>query len=201
MRQLAAMSDTAGDEITSLLLGWRGGDDQALEQLMPLVYQELRSMAHRQMRKEGAVTLQPTALVHEAYLRMVNMEVQWQDRAHFFALSATMMRRILIDEAKRRRAGKRGGGEALLALEDIDQATEPETELLALSTALDALAELDERKAKVVELRFFAGLTIPECSEVLGVGHATVERDLKMARVWLADQMRRGNGSESSSKP
>ena len=191
------MSNAPVNEITCLLLDWRGGDEQALDRLMPLVYQELRKVAYRQMRREGAITLQPTALVHEAYMRMVDLEIQWQDRAHFFALAASMMRRILIDEAKRRRAAKRGGGEPLLLLEEMDQATEPETDLLALNQALTQLAELDERKAKVVELRFFAGLTIPECSEVLEVGHATVERDLKMARVWLADQMRREAGPRS----
>lgn len=188
------MSNPPANEITCLLLDWRGGDEQALDRLMPLVYQELRKVAYRQMRREGAITLQPTALVHEAYMRMVDLEIQWQDRAHFFALAASMMRRILIDEAKRRRAAKRGGGEPVLLLGDVDQATEPETDLLALNQALTQLAELDERKAKVVELRFFAGLTIPECSEVLEVGHATIERDLKMARVWLADQMRRPSG-------
>lgn len=179
------------DQITRLLLDWRGGDGTALDRLMPLVYTHLRSMAQGKMRSEGAVTLQPTALVHEAYLRLINVEVQWQDRAHFFALASTMMRRILVDEAKRRQTAKRGGGETFLLIEEVDIPLEipPAANILSLDRALSQLAELDQRKARVVELRSFAGLTIAECSKVLKVSHATVERDLKMARAWLANQM------------
>ena len=164
-----------------------------------MVYQPLRRMAASHMRREGAVTLQPTALVHEAYLRLVGVNVQWQDREHFFALASSMMRRILVDEAKRRRADKRGGGEkTLLLVDDLDgmeNVFQP-TDLLALDDALTKLGQLDERKMRVIELRFFAGLTIEECARALEVGHATVERDLKMARAWLVHHM--GDGGEDS---
>lgn len=159
---------------------------------MPLVFEELRRVARRKMRSEGPITLQPTALVHEAYLRLVDMEVQWQGRVHFFAIAASLMRRILVDEARRRQAKKRGGGEPLLSLEDADGAalaTCPE--LVALDDALRDLEGLDARKARVVELHFFAGLTLDQTAEALGIGHATVERDLKMARVWIARHMQR----------
>lgn len=160
---------------------------------MPMVYEELRGVARRHMRSEGPITLQPTALVNEAYLRLIEMEVQWQDRVHFFAIAASLMRRILVDEARRRQAVKRGGGEPMLALEDADGAASAPAELVALDDALSDLARLDERKARVIELRFFAGLTIAETAEALGVGHATIERDVKMARAWLARQMSRAD--------
>ncbi|MEM1181556.1 MAG: sigma-70 family RNA polymerase sigma factor [Acidobacteriota bacterium] len=184
--------DPAPSDITRLLQDWRAGDPRAIDELVPLVYQPLRQMAISHMRREGPVTLQPTALVHEAYLRLVGVNVQWQDREHFFALTSSMMRRILVDEAKRRRADKRGGGEQTLLLVDdldgLDSVSQP-TDLLALDAALSKLGELDPRKVKVIELRFFAGLTIAECSRILDVGHATVERDLKMARAWLVHHM------------
>ena len=186
-------------EITRLLQDWRAGNSNAIDELVPLVYQPLRRMAASHMRREGAVTLQPTALVHEAYLRLVGVNVQWQDREHFFALASSMMRRILVDEAKRRRADKRGGGEkTLLLVDDLDgmeNVFQP-TDLLALDDALTKLGQLDERKMRVIELRFFAGLTIEECARALEVGHATVERDLKMARAWLVHHM--GDGGEDS---
>ena len=186
-------------EITRLLQDWRAGNSNAVDELVPLVYQPLRRMAASHMRREGAVTLQPTALVHEAYLRLVGVNVQWQDREHFFALASSMMRRILVDEAKRRRADKRGGGEkTLLLVDDLDgmeNVFQP-TDLLALDDALTKLGQLDERKMRVIELRFFAGLTIEECARALEVGHATVERDLKMARAWLVHHM--GDGGEDS---
>ena len=186
--------DTEPRDITRLLWSWRAGDGDALDELLPLVYEELRRVAQKQMRHEGAVTLQPTALVHEAYLRLVQAEVQWQDRAHFFALASSLMRRILVDEAKRRRAVKRGGGQTLLFMEELDGIEGPgsDPDLLALDEALSRLGELDERKMKVIELKFFASLTIAECADVLQVGHATVERDLKMARAWLANQLQSG---------
>ena len=192
-------SRVSGHEITRLLKEWRAGDREALDSLLPLVYQELRQVARRQMRKEGAVTLQPTALVHEAYLRMTKIDVDWQDRAHFFALASSMMRRILVDEAKRRRAVKRGRQETLLFMEELDGALRdtPTADLVALDQAMTRLGDLDARKLRVVELRFFAGMTIAECAEVLGVGHATIERDLKMARAWLLNRMKldsRGSG-------
>ncbi|MEM9552804.1 MAG: sigma-70 family RNA polymerase sigma factor [Acidobacteriota bacterium] len=173
-------------DVTRLLLDWRSGDRDALDQLMPLVYDELRGVARRQMRAEGPITLQPTALVNEAYLRLVDLDVHWQDRVHFFALAASLMRRILIDEARRRNSKKRGAGDARLTLEDFDGADETPAELIALDDGLADLARYDERKAKAIELRFFGGLTIDETAEALGVGHATVERDVKLARAWLA---------------
>ncbi|MEM8933759.1 MAG: sigma-70 family RNA polymerase sigma factor [Acidobacteriota bacterium] len=179
-------SRAATTEVTRLLLDWRAGDPSALGQLMPLVYEELRSVARRHMRSEGPITLQPTALVNEVYLRLVAMKVQWQDRVHFFAIAASLMRRILVDEARRRQTKKRGGGEPMLALDDADGAVHAPAELVALDDALSDLARLDERKARAIELRFFAGLTIAETAEALGVGHATIERDVKMARAWLA---------------
>ena len=186
------------DDITSLLLHWRNGDSGALDELMPLVYEQLKDMAHGQMRREGSITLQATALVHEAYLRFTDLDVEWQDRAHFFALTASMMRRILVDEAKRRRSAKRGGNQTFLSIEESDHppAKAPAVELLELDLALNRLSEFDPRKAKVIELRFFAGLTIAESVKVLGISHATVERDLKMARAWLANQVRIGASSE-----
>lgn len=187
-------------EMTRLLRDWRDGDDGALARLMPLVYEHLKKIARHHMRNEGALTLQPTALVHEAYLRLADIQVQWQDRTHFFALSSSLMRRILVDEAKKRLTAKRGGGaETFLFMEEIDapQKDLPATDLLALEQALARLGGLDARKVRVVELRFFAGLTIAECADVLGIGHATVERDLKLARAWLANQMK----TEPSSHP
>ncbi|MEM6795739.1 MAG: ECF-type sigma factor, partial [Acidobacteriota bacterium] len=156
------------DDITRLLLHWRSGNSEALDQLMPLVYEQLKEMAHRQMSREGSITLQATALVHEAYLRFIRLDVEWQDRTHFFALAASMMRRILVDEAKKRRSAKRGGNETFLLMEETDppRTRPPIADLLDLDLALRRLAEHDPRKAKVIELRFFAGLTIAECVEV-----------------------------------
>ena len=182
--------------VTQLLVDWRAGNEGALDQLMPLVYEELRRVARRHMRSEGVITLQATALVNEAYIRLVDMEVEWQDRVHFFAIAASLMRRILVDEARRRRAVKRGGAEKPLPLEDVDAPVEPDEELVALDDALTDLAKVDERKAKVVELRHFAGLTIAETAEAMGIGHATVERDLKMAYAWLNREMSRHTAVE-----
>lgn len=192
----------ATQAVTQLLVDWRSGDSQALDQLMPLVYQELRKVARHSMRSEGPITLQATALVNEAYIRLVDMEVEWQDRVHFFAIAASLMRRILVDEARRRRALKRGGPERPLPLEDADSALEPDAELVALDDALTDLAKVDERKARVVELRHFAGLTIAETAEALRIGHATVERDLKMALAWLNREMsrKRDDGESSGAK-
>lgn len=189
------------EDITFLLRDWRDGDSAAGERLLPIVYEELRKMARRHMRREGAVTLQPTALVHEVYLRLYGAEVDWQDRAHFFALTSSMMRRILTDEAKRRRAAKRNAGETFLFIEGFDGARDdgPHLDILALDQVLDQLAALDERKAKTVELKYFSGLTLAECAAALGVGHATVERDLKMARAWLHHRLKSSRDEESAS--
>lgn len=196
---------SASAEVTKLLRRWRSGDPAALESLLPMVYDELRRLAHRSMRGERAdVTLQPTALVAEAYLRLVDMEVAWNDRVHFFAVAANLMRRILVDEARRRQAQKRGGVERPLSLEELSiQGFElmeqgKDTDLVLLDQALTRLEELDSRKGKVIELRCFAGMTIEETAQVLGISHATVERDLKMAKAWLAKEMLADSGAAQS---
>ncbi len=196
---------SASAEVTKLLRRWRSGDQAALDGLLPMVYDELRRLAHRSMRGERAdVTLQPTALVAEAYLRLVDMEVAWNDRVHFFAVAANLMRRILVDEARRRQAQKRGGVERPLSLEELSiqgfEAMEQgkDTDLVLLDQALTRLEELDSRKGKVIELRCFAGMTIEETAQVLGISHATVERDLKMAKAWLAKEMLADSGAAQS---
>ena len=184
-------------EVSRLLDAWQGGDEGARDQLMEAVYDELHRLARRHMRSERQLTLQPTALVNEAYLRLADAEIPWSGRVHLFAVAANTMRRILVDEARRRKAEKRGGGEAPLPLDEalVDGGPpigiEPAQELLALDEALNELAQVDERKSKVLELRLFAGLTIDQTAQALEVSAATVERDLKMARAWLADAMRR----------
>ncbi len=176
--------------VTRLLISWQSGNPEALDQLTPMVYSELRRLAHSYMSREGPDhVLQPTALVHEAYLRLVGLDVRWHGRQHFFAVAARLMRRILIDFARQQAAAKRGGPERPIALDGLEIAIEQATDLLALDDALKRLAAMDERKARVVELRFFAGLTIDETAEVLTLSHATVERDLKLAKAWLAREM------------
>jgi RNA polymerase sigma factor (TIGR02999 family) len=181
-------------EITVLLKNWAGGDSAALEKLAPLVYEELRRRAHAYMAREAVGnSFQATALVNEAFLRLVEVKnVSWQDRAHFFAVSAQMMRRILVDAARARGAGKRGGAAAKVDLnESIDGMTDRGAGLVALDDALDALARLDPRKARVVEMRFFAGLSVEETAGVLRISGQTVMRDWKLARVWLMHEMQR----------
>ena len=182
--------------MTRLLRQWRGGDAGALDSLLPLVYQELRRLAHCSMRGErGDITLQPTALVAEAYLRMVDIDVEWNDRVHFYSVAANVMRRILVDEARRRGAQKRGGVQRPHSLDQLAlRGFEPaeiaaDADLLQLDAAMTRLEELDRRKSRVVELRFFGGLTIDETALALELSHATVERDLKMAKAWLAKEM------------
>ncbi len=182
--------------VTRLLLDWRAGDQDALGKLTPIVYQELRRLAHNYMRQEPTDhLLQTTALVHEAYMRLVGEDINWEGREHFFAIAANQMRRILVDYARRRRAQKRGGGADQLPLEEAEQKADasraPDLELLALDRGLERLAAVDERKCRVVELRFFGGMTIDETAAVLGLSHATVERELKMARAWLGREMGR----------
>jgi RNA polymerase sigma factor (TIGR02999 family) len=182
---------TTGD-ITQLLLQWRRGDESALEQLMPLVYEELRRLARRCMRRErGGYTLQTTALVNEAYLRLVNSSrVQWQDRRHFFAITAQLMRRVLVDEARKRRNQKRGGGFTRVELDDVQISDRPrQFDLLLLNDALDRLTELAPRKAKVVELRFFGGLSIDETAGVLEVSTDIVKREWRTAKLWLLQEV------------
>lgn len=182
-------------DVTRLLLAWRGGDGAALERLVPLVYAELRRLAHRQMRRERpGHTLQTTALVNEAYVRLVDLKrVRWQNRAHFFAISAQLMRRILVDHARARGSLKRGGHAIQVALDDEPAGSSPpHADLLALDEALTRLAALDRRKSQVVELRHFGGLSVEEAAEALGVSRETVMRDWKLAKLWLLRELRRG---------
>ena len=186
------MQPASSAEITRLLRAWGGGDAAALEDLAPIVYVELRRMAQRHMRREKpGNTLQPTALVNEAYLRLVDIaEAGWQDRAHFFAVASQMMRRILVDAARARCAEKRGGGAVRVNLnESIDAMPDRGGQLVALDEALDALAKLDRRKARVIEMRFFGGLSVQETAEVLKVSQETVMRDWKLARAWLMREL------------
>jgi RNA polymerase sigma-70 factor, ECF subfamily len=179
-------------EITRLLRAWGNGDQAAFDRLAPLVYGELHRMAGRCMQRENpGNTLQATALVNEAYLRLVDVNgVRWQDRAHFFAISAQMMRRILVDAARARGSGKRGGGAPHLNLnESIDAVPARDNQLVDLDEALNALAELDPRKAKVVEMCFFGGLSVEETAEVLKISPQSVMRDWKLARVWLLREL------------
>ena len=191
---MAAMSDRTS--VTALLQAWRAGDEQALAAMMPIVHDELRKLARRSLAGERPDhTLQATALVNEAYLRLVDLKrIQWQDRAHFFAMSARLMRRILVDHARARRYNKRGGGVRPVSLDEaLHVAANAERDLVALDEALAALAATDERKARVVELRFFGGLTIDEASAVLHVSPETVGRDWRLAKAWLARELGRGN--------
>ncbi len=186
------MSGHAPENITGLLLRWSGGDATALEQLMPLVYDELRRLAVRYLRRErDNHSLQPTALVNEAYLRLVDQQkVEWQSRAQFYGLAARVMRNILVDHARSRQAAKRGGEQFRVSFDGDQQGiVVPEIKFLAVHEALERLATFDEQKARIVELRFFGGLSIEETAEVLGIGHATVERDWKLARAWLKLQL------------
>jgi len=179
-------------EVTRLLLAWNQGDESALEKLVPQVYQELRRLAKRQMRGEHPDhTLQTTALINEAYLRLVDLRnIQWQNRAHFFALCARLMRRILVDFARSRHYAKRGGGAHPVSL-DRSLVVSPahSTDLVAVDDALKALTKVDARKAQVVELRFFGGLTVEETAEVLKVSPETVQRDWKLAKAWLLREL------------
>jgi RNA polymerase sigma factor (TIGR02999 family) len=183
-------------EITQLLQKWRGGDREALDTLLPLVYQELRRLARHQLRKERAGhTLQSAALVHEAYVRLVGASLPWwESRTHFFAISAQLMRQILVDYARRHGAAKRGGSVCKLSLEDAMATPQrAQVDVLALDDALQALARIDPRQSRVVELRFFAGLSLNEISEVLEIAPATVQRDWTAARAWLHREISRGH--------
>ena len=178
--------------MTELLIRWRGGDREALDALMPLVYKELRRVAHFYLRGERPEhTLQSTALVHEAYVRLVGQALpQWQNRAHFFAVAAQIMRQILVDYARSHRAAKRGSGVCRLTLDDAtDLAGQENVDVVALDDALKLLATMDPQQSRIVELRFFAGLTIEDTSEVLGVSPATVKRSWTSARAWLYREM------------
>ncbi len=186
------MGEAPNSETTQLLRAWTAGDRDALKRLTPRVYRELRRMAAHFLRNEHSNrSIQSIDLVHEVYLRLVEIrEVDWQDRAHFFAMSATMMRRILLDRARRRLAGKRGGGADLMALDSThDVAQVRARDLVALDDALTTLARVAPRKAQIVELRYFGGLTVEETAEVVKVSTDTVLRDWKVARAWLQAEL------------
>ena len=177
--------------VTRLLLQWTEGDKQALEDLLPLVYDELRRLAKSYLQRERpGHTLQSTALVHEAYMRLVDQNVSWQSRAHFFGIAAQMMRRILVDHARGKNAAKRGDGAVKVTLDEgLVAANERDINVLALDGALTKLAELDGQQGQIVELRFFAGLSIEETAEILKISPATVKRDWAMAKAWLYREM------------
>jgi RNA polymerase sigma factor (TIGR02999 family) len=190
------MPEALPNEVTRWLVQWRHGDQAALDRLMPLVYDELHRLADHFMRGERRDhTIQATALVHEAYLRLIELEnIRWQDRAHFFAVAARMMRRVLVDYARHRRSGKGDIGEPTVSLDEVATLShQQEPALLALDDALKSLETLDPRKCQIVEFKFFGGLTIEESAEVLGVSHATVEREWRLARAWLFREIRQGN--------
>ena len=183
----------ASHQITRLLVDWRNGDQRALEQLIPLVHEELRRVARRHMAHERAGhTLQATALVNEAYVRLIDIrQVNWQDRAHFFAMSSRLMRRILVDFARSKGYQKRGGGAQKVSLDEaLIVSAEPAADLVALDDALTALAAFDARKAQVVEMRFFGGLSVEETAEALKVSVDTVMRDWKLAKAWLLRELK-----------
>lgn len=176
------------DEVTRLLNEWREGKGDALQELLPLVYQELRRLAHHHMRGERpGHTLQTTAVIHEAYLKMIDQRaVDWQSRAHFFAVASQVMRRILVDHARGRAAEKRGGGAPHMTLDDVAVvSSEPDVNLVALDEALERLAALDPLQARIVELRFFGGLTIEEAAAVTEISPATLKREWSTAKAWL----------------
>jgi RNA polymerase sigma factor (TIGR02999 family) len=182
----------ASHEITQLLKDWGDGDRSARDQLMPLVYEELRRMAHQHMRKERpGHTLQTSALVNEAFVRLVDQSnVKWQNRAHFFGIAAQMMRRILVDYARSRRYAKRGGGAPEISLDEaLTVSDERSSEVVALDEALTRFAGVDERKSQIVELRFFGGLSIEETAEVLAVSPGTIMRDWTLAKAWLRREL------------
>jgi RNA polymerase sigma-70 factor, ECF subfamily len=180
-------------DVTRLLLDWRNGDQEALTKLMPLVYGELRRLARQYMRRERpGHTLQTSALINEAYLRLVDQDIAWENRAHFFAISARLMRQILVDHARERNSIKRGGNQFKISLaEAANLGQDQASDIVALDDALKSLAEIDPRQSQIVELRFFGGLTIEETAEVLGVSHTTVERDWNFAKAWLHRELSR----------
>jgi RNA polymerase sigma-70 factor, ECF subfamily len=189
--------DDASEEITALLVSWSEGDRQALDRLMPVVHTELRRLARRHINRERRHdwardhTLQPTALVHEVFLRLTRgSTVRWQDRAHFYAMAATLMRRILVDHARARLFQKRGGGAITVPLDEARARHDtPTLSVVALDDALTELARLDPRKSRVIELRFFGGLSLEETAEVLQVSIDTVKRDARLAKVWLRREL------------
>src|SRR5574341_1379034 len=192
------MKPFPSQEVTQLLRAWSEGDKSALDQLYQIVYDELRRLAHRYMSRESAGhTLQTTALVNEAYLRLAEVkDMNWQDRAHFFAVSANVMRLILIDEARARRTERRGGANLTIALDEaLDVEKGEDLDLIALDLALQSLAQINQRQCQVIELRYFGGLTVEETAEVLKVSADTVMRDWRFAKAWLKREMVRESNS------
>jgi RNA polymerase sigma-70 factor, ECF subfamily len=193
------MSTASPQEVTRLLQAWSQGEESALDRLVPLVYRELHLRARRCMAREREPhSLQTTALIHEAYLRLVGASpVAWESRNHFFAIAARLMRRILVDRARARRSQKRGGAAKRLSFdEQLVVAGPPDRDLVSLDDALAALAKVDERKAKVVELRFFGGLSVEETAGLLSVSPQTVLRDWKLSKAWLLREMKRGESAQ-----
>lgn len=189
------------NEVTELLIKWSKGDKAALDELMPAIHSELRRLARRYMARERpGHTLQTTALINEAYVRLVDQQgVEWQDRAHFFAVAAQIMRHILVDYARKYHSDKRGAGTQKVALDDVAVANqERASELVALDGALDALAALDPRQSQIVELRFFGGLTVEETAEVMRLAPITVMREWRLAKAWLRDAIAGGHDRESA---
>jgi len=187
------VSQSSPKFVTALLAKWRAGDEQALEALVPLVYNELRRLAHRYLRHERPDhTLQSTALVHEAYLRLLKQGThEFENRAHFFAISAQLMRQILVEYARRRKAAKHDAGHILTLHDSMSLLRTRSVDLVALDDALKGLAELDPRQSRIVELRFFGGLSVEETSTVMGISAATVKRDWATAKVWLHHEIHR----------
>jgi RNA polymerase sigma factor (TIGR02999 family) len=186
------MNQPSSTDVTQLLLDWNNGSNAALEKLMPAVYKELRKIAARYLRGErSGHTLQPTALVHEAYIKLIDRsQVNWQNRAHFLGTAAQLMRNILVDHARARNAAKRGGGEYKVSLNEAMISSEPpDVDLIALDEALDELSALDPQQGRVIELRFFGGLSIEETAVVLGISPTTVRRDWTTAKLWLRRRM------------
>ncbi len=193
------MTTPSQHDVTQRLLAWSDGDREALDQLIPLVYDHLRQLAKRYMRRERAGhTLQTTALVNEVYLRLIDQrQVHWQNRAHFFAISAQLMRRIVVDHAPTQHRAKRGGGAERLALDEAALMSPTRSaEVLALDEALQSLAKIDERKARVIEMRYFGGLSVEETAAVLEVSENTVIRDWALAKAWLRREMEGERGRD-----
>ena len=188
------MNDPTPTPVTELLVRWRSGDGDALQALMPLVYDEMRRLAHRYLRRERpGHTLQSTALVHEAFVRLTgNALPQWQDRAHFFGIAAHLMRQILVEYARSRNADKRGGAMPKLNIDSVEEpSAKPDVDIVALDDALKDLSRIDPQQSRVVELRFFSGLSIEDTAQVLGISESTVKRDWNTARVWLYRELDR----------